>query len=185
MSAAILRALVLYLSVLSAVILVQPAFAEQPDAELERQVKSTYIFKFGNYIKWPDKAFSGPASPIVIGIIGDDLVAEELNKIATRHTAANRPVIIKQVNEGNLNEGVHILYIANDVKKYLTDYRNAHPHSPTLYISDTDDGIAMGSTINFVRVNDRLRFDVSLPATEQSNIKLDASLLTVARKVIK
>ncbi len=185
MSAAILRAVVLYLCILSAMILVQPAFAEQPDAELELRVKSTYIFKFGNYIKWPDKTFSDSASPIIIGIIGDDLVAEELNKIAIRHTVGNRPVVIKHVHEKNLNESVHILYIANDVKKFLTDYRNAHPQSPTLYISDTIDGIAMGSAINFVRDNNRLRFDVSLPAAEQSNIKLDASLLTVARKVIK
>ena len=181
----IVRTAMLFLGVFSTLILAQSAFAEEPSEELERQVKSAYIFKFGNYVKWPEKAFADVKSPIVIGIVEDELIVEELSKIALRHTAANRQVVIKHLNAKDINEDVHILYIANNVKKFLTDYRSAHPQSPTLYISDTVDGIAMGSAINFVRDNDRLRFDVSLPATEHSNIKLDASLLTVARQVIK
>lgn len=182
---AVMRAAIVVIGVICTMMLVQPAFAAEPGAELERQVKSAYIFKFGNYVRWPDKAFADAASPIVIGIIGDDLVAEELDKIAHKHSAGDRPVVIKHVSEKNLNEGVHILYIAHDVKKYLTDYRSANPQASTLYVTDTTDGITMGSAINFVRENERLRFDVSLPATEQNNIKLDASLLTVARRVIK
>lgn len=156
----------------------------QESTPLERQVKSAYIFKFGNYIVWPDNLFPDATSPIVIGIVDDDLLANEMEKLANGHMTGNRPAIIKKLNAKNMNADVHILYAANDGGKLLTNYKNAHPQSPTLYITDATDGFSTGSVINFVHDNNRLRFDVSLPAAEQNRIKLDASLLTVARQVI-
>lgn len=162
----------------------QHAYAEGTNEALERQVKSAYIFKFGNYITWPENLFADGASPIIIGVIDDESLASELEKIAAGHQSGNRPVIIKKLNVKNLNMDVHILYVGNDANKLLTSYKNLHSGAPTLYITDALDGLSNGSIINFVHENNRVRFDVSLPAAEQNKIKLDASLLTVARQVI-
>ncbi len=163
---------------------VQSAFAVGSSESLERQVKSAYIFKFGNYIAWPDNLFADTNSPIIIGVVEDPLLANELEKIAIGHKTGNRTAIIKKLNAKNMDTEVHILYVANDASKLLNAYRSTHPQVPTLYITDTTEGLAMGSIINFAHDDNRLRFDVSLRAAEQNKIKLDASLLTVARQVI-
>lgn len=181
----IARAVMTFLSMFYTCIYMQPVFAEGSHETVERQVKSAYIFKFGNYITWPDTAFSDPSSPIIIGVIDDALVAEFLENFAASQFIGNRPVIVKTVNEDNINEGVHMLYIAHHAKSFLATYRNANPLSSTVYITDQVNGLATGSTINFVWDHYRLRFDISLLALDQSKIKLDASLLTVARQVIK
>ncbi|MBA3697153.1 MAG: YfiR family protein [Methylotenera sp.] len=175
--------LILVLGAMSILMNIQPAYAASED--LERQVISAYIFKFGNYITWPDNTFADSSSPIIIGIVEEESIANELETIASGHLTGNRSVIIKKLNPQNMNTDVHILYVPSGATKLLTTYRNAHPGAATLYITNTAAGLNSGGTINFVRDNNRLRFDVSLPAAEQNRIKLDASLLTVTRQVLK
>lgn len=152
---------------------------------LERQVISAYIFKFGNYVIWPDKTFEDANSPMVIGVFDDEGVAKELERISAGHTSGNRPVHIQRINAKNLSTDVHILYLPKDVTSNLAAYRKAHPLAAVLFITNTTDGLSQGGIINFVRDNNKLRFDVSLIAAEENKIKLDASLLTVTRQIIK
>jgi hypothetical protein len=177
------QALLVGLTLLSAMV---SSFAFAQDAtELERQVKAAYIFKFGNYVHWPDKTFADASSPMVIGIVDDEPLADELERISIGHTTGNRPAVIRRLNAKSAEERVHILYITQDINKYLSTYLTTFQQAPTLIITDAVDGLNAGSIINFVHENNRLRFDVSLRAMELYKIKLDASLLTVARQVAK
>jgi hypothetical protein len=173
----------LVLALLSA--LVSPVLFAQDATELERQVKAAYIFKFGNYVHWPDKTFADTSSPMVIGIVDDEPLADELERISIGHATGNRPAVIRRLSGKNTDEKVHILYVAQDINKYLSSYVETFKQAPTLIITDATDGLNAGSIINFVHDNNRLRFDVSIRAMELYKIKLDASLLTVARQVIK
>ncbi|HEX5633635.1 MAG TPA: YfiR family protein, partial [Gemmatimonadales bacterium] len=47
----------------------------------ETTVKAAFLYKFAGYVEWPDAAFGGPASPLVIGVIGSDEVAAELERL--------------------------------------------------------------------------------------------------------
>lgn len=177
-------ALFIMLSILSSY--TQHAYAgKESDEILERQVKSAYIFKFGNYITWPDNVFTDATSPIIIGVVEDDSVAGELERVAAAgNLTGNRPVVIKKLQANDMSIDVHILYVSSNADKIISAYQNTHLQSATLYITNVEKGLSTGSVINFVQDNNRLRFDVSLPAAEHNKIKLDASLLTVARQVI-
>ena len=160
-------------------------FAQLSGENLEQNIKSAYIFKFGNYVTWPEKTFAEPSSPIIIGIVEDETIAAELEKIAADRKTGGRPVVIKRLFPQVFPSEVHILYVSNTAKNYLALYQNSLNHPSTLYITNTEEGFTLGSIINFVRDDDRIRFDVSLIAAENHKIKLDGSLLTVARHVIK
>ena len=54
-----------------------------------------------------------------------------------------------------------------------------------LGVTENEQGLPPGSAIKFVLDNNRVRFDVSLPAAERNNLQLSAGLLSVARKVNK
>jgi hypothetical protein len=54
-----------------------------------------------------------------------------------------------------------------------------------LIVTDCDNGLQQGSAINFVIVDERVRFDVALDAAERNGIKLSSRLLTVANRVSK
>jgi hypothetical protein len=54
-----------------------------------------------------------------------------------------------------------------------------------LVVTECEDGLQLGSVINFRIVDERVRFDVSHDAAERNGIKLSSRLLTVANRVQK
>lgn len=53
-----------------------------------------------------------------------------------------------------------------------------------LIVSNTPRGLDVGSMINFLLVDRRVRFEVSLPAAKRSGLRISAELLSVASRVI-
>jgi hypothetical protein len=53
-----------------------------------------------------------------------------------------------------------------------------------LTVTESADTFALGSIINFVIVEDKVRFDVALHEAELCNLRVSARLLSVARKVL-
>ena len=51
-------------------------------------------------------------------------------------------------------------------------------------VTESAEAPALGSAINFVVEDDKVRFDVAPRAFEKANLKVSARLLTVARKVL-
>jgi hypothetical protein len=55
---------------------------------------------------------------------------------------------------------------------------------PLLVVTEADDGLAAGGGINFVVVDDKVRFDIALRPIERAGLKISARLLAVARTVL-
>jgi hypothetical protein len=70
---------------------------------------------------------------------------------------------------------------ASDLPKVL---RSAAQNG-ALGVADDENGLQQGAVINFRIVEERVRFEVSLPAAERSNLKLSSRLLSVAWHVQK
>jgi len=51
-------------------------------------------------------------------------------------------------------------------------------------VTESDDGLGAGGTINFVVVDNKVRFDVALAPAEAVSLKISSRLLAVARKVV-
>ena len=59
--------------------------------------------------------------------------------------------------------------------------RGAPRHA--LVVTDAEGALDLGSVINFVLVEDRVRFDIALDAAEKRALRLSSRLLSVARSV--
>jgi hypothetical protein len=56
-------------------------------------------------------------------------------------------------------------------------------NSPILIVTDEVQGLDRGGVLNFVTVDKRVRFEVSLTAAERARLKISADLLSVAIRV--
>jgi hypothetical protein len=157
--------------------------AEDSPDDLARQIKAAYLVKFANYIEWPSKTFEGPTSPIVIGVIGADRLADELERITLDRQIGRRPIAINRLSTQDKAPAVHILYIGSRAGPGIREWFQAASSQPMLIVSDASHELSSASAIKFVLDNNRLRFDVSVPVAERSGIKITAPLLTVARRL--
>jgi hypothetical protein len=170
-----------FLSVLLCIGMTATAWA-QPDSEAvaaQQRIEAAYLYKFGGYISWPDKSFPAADSPLVIGVVGADALADDLATLVTGRDISGRPVQVKRLQGGDSLSGVNILFVGARSDSFISAARNL----PILVVADGDDGLARGAGVSFVLVDDRVRFDVALDTAQQNGLKLSALLLSVAHSV--
>jgi len=143
-------------------------------------VKAAYLFRFAQYVEWPDAPSD---APFVIAVNGAEDVAVHLERLLPGMTVNNRRVIVRRISRVQELDGVHILYIGAQAFSRTRALRERAIHKPILLVTEDEDGIDGGGVINFIEVNRNLRFEISLNAADRSGLKINSALLSVAARV--
>ena len=159
-----------------------PARADAPADEY--RVKAAFLYKFGGYVEWPDSSFARADSPLAIGVMGADALADELAQLVVGRTVAGRRVTVRKLRPGDSIEGLHVLFIGRADSGRMGGVLAAARGRALLTVTEAEDALELGSTINFVLVDDKVRFDVAPPPADSGSLKISARLLAVARKVV-
>jgi hypothetical protein len=157
-------------------------FAQSPPVASERSVKAAYIYRFLPYVEWPPGVLPAGA-PLVIGVVGADDVAHELEQVVRQRAGEERPIVVRRLGPGDAWHGVHVLYAGETAAPRLHQVAKALHDRSILTISDAEGAVERGIVIGFVQVDSRLRFEVNADAAERSGLKLSSRLLTVALRV--
>ena len=177
------RAFVCLLLTLACLALASPASAQSADEEsLERKVKAAFLYKFTGYADWPQVSFPQGDTPMVIAISGADDVAAELAQIVRGRQAGNHPIVVRRLKEGESLAGVHMLFVGGVDRARVGAAIKAAQQRPVLVVSEVEGALALGSAINFLIVDGRVRFEVSASSADRSGVKLSSRLLAVAHR---
>jgi len=158
-----------------AVLLSAPASS----AELEKNVKAAYLYKFLSYVEWPA---TEPAvgSPLVIGVLNADDVYASLLPIVQGRQAQGHPVQVRTIKAGEAISGVHLLFVGRAASSELTRLAG---QPGVLIVSEIEGGLEQGAMINLLRVGDRVRFEVAPGIAERGGLRISSRMLTVALRV--
>lgn len=159
------------------------AAADESAVDLEQGVKAAFLYKFGNYVEWPKGVFENEASPVVIGVAGDEAVADELARAAAGRKLGSRPVKVLRLGPDAALNDVHILFIANGARAGGAELMARARNLPMLIVTESEGGQPPNSVINFVVVDNHVRFEISLDAAARHHLRLASALLAVAREV--
>lgn len=146
----------------------------------EQRIKVAFLYKFLSYVEWPADALRGESTPIVIGVLGDDDIANELRLVVANRRVGQHPVDVRRVDEANALDGVRVLFVDHRERAALARLAGEAHRRSVLLVTDFDGALRDGSVINLVVVDNRVRFEVSLEAAEQSALKLSSRMLAVA-----
>jgi hypothetical protein len=162
-----------------------PCHAQRPSGGgvSEQTLKAAFLYKFLNYVEWPDDSLADVALPFTIGVLGARELADELAGITADRSIENRSIQVRQVRAEDALEQLHILFIGEQEDERLGSLIAPARSRPILTVTESDNALSAGSIINFVVEEDRVRFEVSLSEAEQSQLRLDSRLLAVAREV--
>lgn len=149
----------------------------------ELSIKAAYLYKFASYVEWPADTQADAMTPFMIGVLGSDSLADELARITVGRTINDRSISIRQVEADEPLGDLDILFVGERDQKRLDQLLLPARELPILTVTDTDGAMSAGSIINFTTEKQRVRFEVSLAAAEQSRLKLSSRLLAVAERV--
>jgi hypothetical protein len=144
-------------------------------------VKAAYLFRFAQYVEWPDAA--SPDEPFVIAVSGADEVAVHLERLLPGMTINGRHATVRRVTRAQELEGVHILFIGANAFNRTRALRARAIEKPILIVTEDENGLDGGAVINFIELDRNLRFEVSLNAADRSRLRVNSALLSVAARV--
>jgi len=144
-------------------------------------VKAAYLFRFAQYVEWPQSL--PPNVPFVIGVNGAEDVAVHLERLVPGLSVDGRPVKVQRVTRVQELDGIQILFISAKNFSRTRSLRARAIEKPILLVTEDDSGLDGGAIINFIEVNRNLRFEISLNAADRSGLKVNSALLSVAARV--
>jgi hypothetical protein len=159
-----------------------PARAADDNAQLERAVKAAFVYQFLNYVQWP-KAFASADAPVVVGVVGSTEFANELKQIVRGRTAAGRPVVVRRLDDVDSLRDMHAVFVPAAERARVATLARLAQQIGVLLVTETEDGLTLGSTINLRVDEGRVRFEVALDTAEHSGLRISSRLLGLAHSV--
>lgn len=169
---------------LAGLLLLGPPCARAVEAqELEVRVKAAYLYRFAGHVEWPATAFRDAEAPLTIAISGADDLLGELLKLKGGKPVGERGLEVRAWRGGDSLAGVQILFIGQREARLMQRALDAARNLPVLVVTETEGALTLGSIINFLLVDNRVRFEVSIGQAERSGLKVSSRLLAVAQRV--
>jgi hypothetical protein len=149
----------------------------------ENEVKAAYLFNFARFVEWPATAFEHPHSPFVIGVIGDETMADVLRTTVAGRAVRDRPVVIEELVTA-ADARVHILFVGAGQTFALPRVLRQVEDRPILTVGDIEGFAEGGGMVRFALEQNRVRFDVNRHEIERAGLDISSHVLRLARRVL-
>ncbi|MGH7521916.1 MAG: YfiR family protein [Gemmatimonadales bacterium] len=149
----------------------------------EHQVKAVFLFNFAQFIDWPATGAPDPATPLIIGILGNDPFGSLLDEIVRGERIGARPFEVRRYRQVADIEGCNILFVSRSESARVPQILEALKSRPILTVSEGNAFAKQGGMIQFVNDKNRIRLRINLEAAQAVNLTISSKLLRVAEIV--
>jgi len=147
----------------------------------EDAVKAAFLYRFTGYVDWPPAALANP--PFTIAVLNADGVAAELGRLLQNREVQNQAAQVRSIKSIKEINNAQMLYIGAIHREDLRHVVAAVAGRPVLIVTNEEDGLEAGSTVNFLLIEQRVRFEISVDAAQAAGLKVASELLAVAIRV--
>lgn len=141
------------------------------------KIQSLFIYNFSKLINWPASYQDGD---FIIGVLGNSPIANELEKMATTKKAGSQAIVIQKYSSVDAIKKCHILVISPAQSGKISSALIKINGNSTLIVTDTQDGIKKGASINFVIVDNKQKFELNENNISNKGLKVSAELIKLS-----
>ncbi len=160
-----------------------PQTAEAQLMSEDVNVKAAFLVNVVNFTEWPAAIFSSHTAPVIVGVAGDERVRFSIARLAVGRTFNERTIETRNVKESADTAGVHILFVSALMDSPGPDILKSVRGLPVLTVGDSNSFCENGGMIRLLVEQERLRFEISVGATELAGLKVSSRVLTLAKTV--
>jgi YfiR/HmsC-like len=157
----------------------------QPVFSTEYEIKSVLIYNLAQFVEWPTDAFETASSPIVIGVLGENVFGKSLEKVVEGEMVQNRKLVVQYYRRAAEIQGCNLLFITRSESAHLESVLSQLRGKPTLTVSDIETFVNRGGMVRFVSEKNKVRLRLNMAAIEASRLKVSSKLLRIAELVPK
>jgi len=165
---------------LSWALAVIPSLHAQKASPTEYEVKAAYLYNFGRFVEWPNKATAPNRSPFTVCVLGQDPFGQALDAILAGESIDGANTAAVRISKPQEAVNCRILFISSSEDRQLKQILVALEGTSVLTVSDLPQFSERGGMVQFVLEGKRVRFEVNLTPVEHAHLALSSQLLKVA-----
>lgn len=173
-----IRRLLVVALVASLCTLLRPVQAAAPT---EEQLKAVFIFNFSHFVSWPPQSFATPTEPFVIGVLGGEAIATQLEEAVRDEKVDAHPLVVRRLRPGEEIPACRILYIDRSLGGQLEQVLALVRQRDTLTVSDLEGAARRGVTIELANEKNRIRLVINTDTAHEAGLTISSNLLRLAR----
>lgn len=154
-----------------------PSADAQSQAQAEATLKARLTLSLTRFVQWPPAAAAGDTLRVCLAQ-RDSATARAFAEIDGQVINGRRIQLVKVPPVA----GCQVLYVHASAER-VPELIRAAAGGPALVIGDSDGMLALGGMVEFVPVNDSIRFDVNMAALRQAQLAISSQALKLARQV--
>lgn len=172
-----MRCLALTFSILTGLLLAQPAMALEQD---EASVKAAFIYNFTKYVEWPPET----NGPLQICLLGEpDPLLTALTTLEGKQSQGSNIHVRSAGRDGTSLDGCRVIVVGTSETVRVAAVLDNARKQPALTVSEIEHFAEGGGMIGLVVDGNRVQFEINTQAAQRANLRLSAQLLKLARKV--
>lgn len=148
-------------------------------------IKAAYLYNFSKYIDWPEEFQSenfNTRENFIIGLVESDPFGSTLQEIAERKTVNGKNIRIIYIDRIEDYTTCHILFIPKNASDEFTSAILDKTQNHSTLIIGEEDGFARNKgMINFIEVNNKIRFEINVNLAERRKLRISSKLLKVGK----
>ena len=148
-------------------------------AAKEAEVKAAFLFNFPKFIDWPRSSLAG-IRQFTICLV-DDSLEDALSTLMRNERIDGKPLRIIKKNSADTMDECQVVYVGR-AEASVSVIRSA-ASGPVLTVGDDADFLRNGGIIRFMKMNNRIRFEINLEAAEKRGLQISSRLLRLAESV--
>lgn len=137
------------------------------------KAQTLFIYNFSRLIEWPANYRTGN---FIIGILGSSEVANELEAYTKGKKVGTQNIEIIRYKAPAEIQNCHILFVSFARTKQLVELAPVLNGKSTLIITEKSGALNEGAAINFVVLQDKLKYEIKSENASKFGIKFSAKL---------
>ena len=153
-------------------------FQQPNNYDTNSKFKAVFLYNFTRYFEWSDKKKAGK---FVIYVVGkNENLITELKTLASKKKVGNQDIEIKNSYAFDASIPSNIIYLLSDVSKSLGDVTSKSKSNSTLVVAEFANACKSGSCINFVVVENKLKFEYNKNNAIKAGLKTNDDIKALA-----
>jgi YfiR/HmsC-like len=154
----------------------------------EYRMKAIYLRKLPTFVEWPlqnkGKQGSGPAT-IHVCVAGNYSFGVFLGQEAVKASESGQKMDVRHLDKSAEWKGCQVLFVSRSEEKHYGKILEALKGGNVLTVGETAEFLESGGIVELCFENGRMQFEVNLAAARTAQLKIDARLLAMAKRVIR
>ncbi|MDF3029761.1 MAG: YfiR family protein [Moraxellaceae bacterium] len=144
---------------------------------LEYQLKAVFLYRFSQFVEWPQQAFASAQAPLSVCVLGDDPFGDYLDETVQGEVVKGHPLQVQRYRQVDEVGACHILFVSDSEQANLKGILESLRGRNILTVSNGDGFVRGGGIIGFMLEDRRIRLWINPEAARSAGLRISSKLL--------